>query len=204
VITTVIFDFGGVLIEWDPRFLYRRFFSTSQEMENFLSEVNFTEWNLQQDRGRPFSEGVKELSARFPHHANLIRAYHEYWVESVGSPIPGTIEILRKVKSLGYQVYGLSNWSAETFPLVSEKAAFLNLLDGYLLSGEAGVAKPDPQIFHLLLSRVGRTVEECLFIDDSAVNIEMAKSLGFACIRFTSPGQLERDLAGLGILRRAA
>lgn len=199
VITTLVFDFGGVLIEWNPRFLYRRYFNSPQEMEAFLSEINFSEWNSHQDRGRPFAEGVRELSARFPQHASLIEAYHENWVDSVGESIPGTIEIVRRARQHGYQVFGLSNWSAETFPLVRQRSSFLDLLDGYMLSGEVKLAKPDPSIFHLFLARIGRQAHECLFIDDSPANITVAERLGFHCILFQSPAQLEHEMAKLGV-----
>ena len=204
MITTLIFDFGGVLIDWNPRYLYRRYFDSAAAMEGFLNEIDFAGWNVHQDRGRPFSEGVRELSARFPHYKSLIQAYHEHWEESLGSPIEGTAEILRMVKGLGYPVYGLSNWSSETFPRAQAKFDFLHLLDDYMLSGDVSAVKPDPLIFQLALERFGRRAEECLFIDDSPANVEAASALGFACIRFLSPSQLQADLERLGILKVTA
>ncbi len=204
MITTVIFDFGGVLIDWNPRHLYRRFFDSASEMEDFLTEIDFPAWNLHQDRGRPFADGVRELSAHFPHRAGLIRAYHEHWEESVGSPIDGSLDILREVKQAGYSVFGLSNWSAETFPLTLAKYDFFELLDGYMLSGEVGSAKPDPLIFRLAMEKFRRSPAECLFIDDSPANISAASSLGFACIQFQSPPQLAQELGRLGIFERPA
>lgn len=200
-ITTIVFDFGGVLIQWDPRNLYRRFFASSGEMERFLAEVKFAEWNSMQDRGRPFVEGVAELAARFPQHEYLIRAYHEHWEESVGEPILGTIEILRKLKALHYPVYGLSNWSGETFPLIRARHRFFELLDDYLISGNARVTKPDPAIFGMLLDKIARKAEECIFIDDSLANVEAARALGFVCIHFRSPAQLEERLWQLRIFQ---
>jgi len=200
MITTIIIDFGGVLIEWNPRHLYRRFFDSPEEMEEFLDEIDFNEWNTHQDRGRPFVEGVRELSARFPHRAPLIRAYHEYWEESVGSPIQGTLEIIRKLKGLGYPVFGLSNWSRETFPRIRARYDFFDLLDGYLLSGEVQTVKPDPLIFQLALTKFNRRAEECLFIDDSPANLQTAAGLGFTCIHFIGPSQLEGELRTTGIL----
>jgi 2-haloacid dehalogenase len=199
MITTIIFDFGGVLIDWNPRNLYRRYFDTTDEMENFLDEIDFPAWNLQQDRGRPFSEGVRELSARYPHYAALIRAFHEHWEESVGNPIEGTVDILRKVKQLGYAVYGLSNWSAETFPRALAKFDFLRLLDGYIISGDVKSTKPDPLIFRLALERFGHRAEDCLFIDDSWANIEAASVLGIPGIHFQGSPQLQQELERRGI-----
>lgn len=199
-ITTLIFDFGGVLIEWDPRNLYRRYFDDAESMERFLEEVDFMEWNAHQDRGRPFAEGVAELSAKFPRHAGLIRAFHDHWEESIGEPITAVIEIVRRLKQAGWPVYGLSNWSSETFPITRRKHDFFDLLDGYLISGEVNLAKPDSAIFLHMLKQIGREAQECLFIDDSPVNIEAARRLGFACIHYRSPSQLERELNLLGIL----
>jgi 2-haloacid dehalogenase len=200
MITTIIFDFGGVLIDWNPRNLYRRFFDSAEEMEHFLAEIGFADWNLQQDKGRPFAEGVAELAERFPQHAQLIRAYQDHWEESIGKPIAGSIEIIQKVKMRGYSVYGLSNWSTETFPRTRAKHDFFDLLDGYLISGEVQLVKPDPAIFRTMLDRIRCMPEECLFIDDAEANIDTARRLGFLAILFQSPAQLEHELQHHGIL----
>jgi 2-haloacid dehalogenase len=199
-ITTIIFDFGGVLIEWDPRNLYRRYFDAPEAMEAFLAEVDFMAWNALQDKGRPFAEGVAELTAKFPQHARLIHAYHEHWEESIGEPITATIRIMQKLKRAGWPVYGLSNWSTETFPIIRQKYDFFDILDGYLISGDAKLVKPDPAIFQAMLDKIGRTAQECLFIDDHLPNIESARRLGFVCIHYRSPAQLERELKQLGII----
>ena len=199
-LTTLIFDFGGVLIEWDPRNLYRRYFADSEAMEQFLEEVDFMAWNAQQDKGRPFAEGVAELSAKFPQHAGLIQAFHEHWEESIGEPITAAIEIVQRLKQAGWPVYGLSNWSSETFPITRRKHDFFDILDGYLISGEVNLVKPDPAIFQRLLDKIGRDAQECLFIDDALPNIEAARALGMTAIHFQSPGHLERELKTLQIL----
>lgn len=194
-ITAIIFDFGGVLIHWDPRNLYRRFFPDQpQAMEDFLSEIKFMEWNAQQDKGRSFEEGAAILSKQFPQYAHLIRAFHENWKETIEGSIPGTVEILQALKQKGYPLYGLSNWSAETFPIVCDEFPFLNLFDGVILSGEAKLIKPDTAIYELCLKMVNRPANECLFIDDSQTNIIVAKEMGFNAIRFTSPEQLKDEL----------
>ena len=200
-IQAIIFDFGGVLLEWDPHALYRNFIEQPHQIDQFLAEVGFATWNAEQDRGRPFAEGVAELSRQFPHRAQLIRAYHDHWEDSIVGPIPGSVAILRKLKRAGYPLYGLSNWSAETFPRVRNKYAFFDLLDDIILSGDVKMIKPDPAIFNLLLTRIGYAAHNCLLIDDSQANVVTAKSLGFNTIHFKSPPQLESELQQLGLLK---
>ena len=200
-IKAIIFDFGNVLLEWNPRYVYRRFFPNDPEaMEHFLREVNFMDWNMLQDKGRPFVEGVAALSQQFPHYSHLIQAYHVHWIDSLGDAITGTIEIMKELKEAGYPLYGLSNWSAETFPLAHRKHDFFSLLDDRVISGEVGHVKPDPEIFQILLGRIGRPARECLFIDDALPNIRQAQKMGFATILFQSPEQLREALQKLGIL----
>ena len=200
-IQAILFDFGNVLLEWNPRHIYRRYFPNDEAaMEHFLHEVNFMEWNAQQDKGRSFAEGVAELSREFPHYANLIQAYHDNWSESIGDPVAGTVEIMKRLKEAGYPVYGLSNWSSETFPMVRNKFIFFDLLDDIVISGEVGQIKPEPEIYEIALQRIGRPANECLFIDDSLANIEQARKMGFAVVHFQSPEQLETELINLQLL----
>lgn len=196
----IVFDFGGVLLEWDPRNLYRLHFENEIIMEKFLDEINFYEWNARLDQGRPFTEGVAELSGQFPQYKDLIHLFHHHWVKCVGQPIKGTVELLLKLKTGGWRVYGLSNWSSETFPIVKSKFQFFDVLDGYMISGDVNLIKPDPAIFRLFLSNYGYLAEECLFIDDSLRNVEIAHQLGFPTIRFQSPEQLERELQSLNLV----
>lgn len=200
-ITAIIFDFGGVLIDWNPRYLYQSYFPNQpQAMENFLAEIDFSKWNAQQDKGRPFAEGIAELSAQFPHHAPLIQAYFDRWDDSISGPINGTVEILRTLKQKGYPLYGLSNWSAETFPRVRKEFSFLELFDDIVISGVVKINKPDPTIFELLLTKIGHPASQCLLIDDTGANIETANKLGFATIQFISPEQLITELQKLNLL----
>jgi 2-haloacid dehalogenase len=200
-IKAIIFDFGNVLLEWNPRYVYQRYFSNDPEgMEHFFKEVDFMNWNLQQDKGRPFAEGVAILSQQFPHHSHLIQAYHDHWVESVGGSIAGTVRILKQLKQAGYSLYGLSNWSAETFPHARQKYDFLDLLDDIVISGEVGHIKPDPEIYQIMLGRIGKPAHECLFIDDSLTNINQAQKMGFVTIHFHAPEQLETSLHELKLL----
>jgi len=194
-IKAVVFDFGGVLIGWNPRNLYTRYFPDEpQAMEDFLAEISFMEWNAQQDKGRPFAEAVAQLSAQFPHHAHLISAYQENWKESITGSIDGTVELLRLLKKKGYSLYGLSNWGTETFAMIRHEFDFLNLFDEIILSGEVKLIKPEPEIFELFLQKIGKTADQCLFIDDSEPNIITARKLGFDTVHFESPEHLKNEL----------
>lgn len=193
-ITTFIFDFGNVFVKWDIHALYNRFFPNPQAVDSFLEEIRFHEWNAHQDAGRPFKEGIAILSEEHPHYADLIQAYDTHWEDSITDMYHGTVEILRRLKGEGWPIYLLSNFSAEKFPLMRERYEFLNLFDDMIISGEHKLIKPDPAIFQLTLKRIDRKASECLFIDDSLVNIETARNMGFHTIHFQSPEQLESDL----------
>jgi len=200
-IKAIIFDYGGVLLDWNPHNLYRRFFQGQPEaMDQFLTEINFAEWNAQQDKGRPFAEAVEALSAEFPHHAQLINAYYEYWEESISGPISETIEILKQLKGKSFPLYGLSNWSGETFSRARHKYEFFGIFDDMVISGDVGHIKPEPEIFHIMLEKIGRPAHECLLIDDSMVNIQQAQKIGFVTVHFQSPEQLKTALCELNIL----
>jgi 2-haloacid dehalogenase len=197
----LVFDFGGVLIDWNPRYLYRKVFNNDEKsVERFFNEVGFFEWNQLQDAGRPFSEAVSDLCARHPQHCDLIRLYDERYEESIGGPIAASVEILRKLHAAGYHLFGLSNWPAEKFQVVRHKYDFFSWFDAIIISGEVRLAKPDPRIFHLLLDRIARPAADCLMIDDSSANIQTAQSLGFRTILFQSPQQLHEQMQLLGHL----
>jgi 2-haloacid dehalogenase len=197
----IIFDFGGVLIDWNPRYLYGKLFNGDlSAVEEFLKETNFFEWNLQQDAGRSFAEAVDEICGRYPQYCDLLRAYDTRYEESISGPIWPTVEILSGLKAAGYPLYGLSNWPAEKWRQVSPKYEFFSWFDDIVISGEVGLAKPDPRIFHLTLARVGRSADECIYIDDSVHNIEIADQLGFRTIHFHSADKLTEQLQQMGIL----
>jgi len=202
-IHAIVVDFGGVLIDWNPRYLYRKLFpGNDAAMESFLAEIGFADWNRQQDAGRTFSHAVTELVKRFPSYADLIQAYDERWEESIAGPLQGTVDLLLPLQQAGLELHGLSNWSSEKFGVVRAKYAFFQLFDTILLSGDVKLIKPDPRIFQALLERIGRSAGECLFIDDSEENISTARSLGFETIRFESPEQLRSALQHRGLLPR--
>lgn len=194
----IIFDLGGVLIDWDPRHMYRQLFDDEAEMERFLSEVATLEWNAQHDAGRPWEEGVALLSAEYPEHADLIGAYWQRWEEMLGGPIEGSVAILRRLKADGQELHALTNWSTETFPIARERYEFLDWFETIIVSGEEKLVKPNPAIYQVALDRIGRTAEECIFIDDSEKNVAAAAELGIDAIRFITPDQLERELTARG------
>lgn len=197
---TVIFDLGGVLIDWDPRHLYRKLFDDEAEMEFFLATICTPDWNEQQDAGRPVSEAVAELAAQWPQQADLIKAFYDRWTEMVGGPIEETVAVLAALRERGTPLYALTNWSAETFPYVEHRYDFLTWFKGIVVSGRERMKKPDPRIYHLLLDRYGLAAPDTVFIDDNTANIAAAQGVGLQAIPFTSAAALRRDLEALGLL----
>lgn len=200
--TVIVFDFGGVLMDWNPHYLYDSLFGGDrQAVDDFLAKIGFFAWNEGLDRGRPFAEGTSELMSRFPEHAELIHAYDVRYMESVRGSDQAVVEILRKLKDHGIPLYGLSNWSAEKFAQVRKAYPFFAWFDDIVLSGDVHVIKPDKLMFTTLLQRTGRRAGECLFIDDHTPNIDAARALGFQTIQFKSAEQLEKKLCERGFLR---
>jgi 2-haloacid dehalogenase len=202
-VDTVIFDLGGVLIDWDPRYLYRTLFVGDEPgMERFLAEVANAAWNGEMDGGKPFAEGVAELIARHPHERERIEAYHARWLEMIGGPIHGTVAILEDLAARGVPLYAITNWSAETFALTRREPAyaFLDLFREIFVSGELRLMKPEPAIFRHALSRIGREAPQCLFIDDVEKNVAGAAAVGLAVHLFTTPEALAADLRTRGLL----
>lgn len=198
---SIVFDVGGVLIDWDPRYLYRKLFhDDEQAMEQFLNDVDFFGWNWHQDAGRPFDIAVAEACQKHPQYCELIRAYNERYLESIKGQIDETVAILYQLKQAGYPLYGLSNWPADKYHLVRPRYAFFDCFDTIVVSGEVQMAKPDPRIFDLLLERTGCKAGECLLIDDSERNIAVASEMGFQTIPYRSPEQLKSALQVIGIL----
>lgn len=196
-----VFDMGGVVIDWNPRHLFRKFFPGDPEsMERFLREVNFWDWNAGMDRGRPFADGVADASARFPRYADLLRTFDERWEETAVGPIPGMPELLGRLHERGNILYGISNSSSEKFSILRRKFALLRLFSDILLSGEVGMNKPDPQIFRMFLERTGLSREGVLFIDDTAANVEAARCLGWDAVIFSSVRNLESAFCARGLL----
>lgn len=195
----MVFDLGGVLIDWDPRYMYRTLFDDKTEMERFLAEVTTPEWNQRHDAGHQWEDGVATLSAEHPEQADLIVAHYERWAEMLGGPIIGTVRILGGLRDAGYELHALTNWSTQTFPIALERYEFLGWFDTIVVSGEERLIKPDPRLYQILLDRIGHDSGSCIFIDDAARNVEAAARLGFDAIRFRSPRQLSDELAERGI-----
>jgi 2-haloacid dehalogenase len=197
----VVFDFGGVLIDWDPRHLYRKLFAGDEAaMEHFLATVCTHEWNRGQDAGRSFAEGARLLKAEHPDKTELIDAYHTRFDEMLAGPIAGSVEILAELRDRGTPLYGLTNWSAETYPAALERFAFLHWFRAILVSGEVGLIKPDPRIFALMIERFEIAAQQAVYIDDVETNVAAAASLGIHAIHFTTPTILREELVGLGLL----
>jgi 2-haloacid dehalogenase len=201
MINTIIFDFGGVLIDWDPKYLYKKLFDNEADMHHFLENVCTSDWNEEQDGGRSVEDATNLLLSQFPEHERYIKAYYGRWEEMLGGAIDGTVEVLQTLKDSGrYRIYGLTNWSAETFPIAQERFEFLNWFDGIVVSGEEKNRKPFPDFYRLLLDRYEVKAEEALFIDDNVRNIEAAKNLGIHTIPFASPDQLLTELKAKGLI----
>jgi 2-haloacid dehalogenase len=185
--TTVVFDLGGVLIDWDPRYLYRQLFDDADEMESFLAGVTTAEWNAHQDAGRPWVEAVDVLVAEHPERRELIEAFHSRWSEMLAGEIAGTVDVLAELRSTDVRLVALSNWSAEMFPIARERFDFLAWFEGIVISGEVGVNKPDPRIFGRLVEQFDLEPQATLFIDDSPANLGAAHRLGFSVIQLPTP-----------------
>lgn len=200
-IKTIVFDLGGVLIDWDPAYLYRKMFDDPKEMEYFLTEVCTPSWNAEQDAGRSWEDAINLLLPDFPKYENEIRAYFGRWTEMLGGPIDGTVDILREIKEGGrYRLYALTNWSAETFPYALERYDFLQWFEGILVSGAEHLKKPDRRIYDLLLDRYQIEGATALFLDDSVANVEGSIEAGLPAIQFHNPAQLREDLQRKGVL----
>ena len=199
-IDAVIFDIGGVLIDWNPRYLYRKLFDDEQTMERFLAEVATMEWHEANDRGVPFAVTCRELAARHPEYAEQIWAWGSRSEEMIAGPIAGTVEILAELRRRSVRCYALTNMEAETYPQRVKRFEFMRWFDGTVVSSAEGIIKPDREIFERLIDRFGLTPERTLFVDDSARNIEAAAALGLQTERFRSPGALRRRLEAAGVL----
>ena len=214
----IVYDLGGVLIDWNPRHLYRKLFDDEQAMEHFLGHVCTPEWHLQhdagkqfaevchatwneeQDRGRSFAAAIEEAAARHPDQRPMIEAYFARWGEMVAGEIDGAVALLAELKDAGYELHALTNWSAETFPFARGRFAFLDWFQSILVSADVGLIKPDPAIFRLLLERIGRAAAECIYIDDNPRNVAAAAALGFDAIAFEAVARLREELSRRGLL----
>ena len=198
-IQAVVFDLGAVVIDWDPKHLYRKVFDGDEaKMETFLSRICPPDWNERQDGGRSLAAATAERVAAHPEWEREIRAFYDRWIEMVGGPIPGTADIVRELAALGVRLFALSNWSAETFPLVRHRFPELDLFEKIIISGEHRCAKPDERFYRIALDKFGLPAANLLFIDDNLRNIRAAERLGFQSLVFTSAEKLRGDLRAMG------
>ena len=200
-INTLVFDLGGVLVDWNPEYLYKHIFPNAEERSWFLSTICTLDWNEEQDAGRSLQEGTDYLVKKFPDHERSIRAYYDRWKEMLGGPIQDTVEIFRELKfHTDLKLYALTNWSAETFPVALELYDFLHWFDGRLVSGEEKIRKPAPAIYQLLAERFNIEPQKAIYVDDNIRNVLPARELGFHGIHFQSPQQFRVELVKLGVL----
>jgi 2-haloacid dehalogenase len=188
------------LIDWNPRYLYRKMFDTEKEMETFLSDVDVMGWHLEQDRGRSLREGTEVLASRHPEYAREIEAFYGRWEEMFGGDIEGAVRVLGELRDLGYPLYALTNYSSETFPLAREQYGFLRWFDEIVVSGEEGLVKPDREIYDLLVKRTGLDPARSAFVDDREENVRTAEGLGFTGIVFRDGVELREEMIRLGLL----
>jgi 2-haloacid dehalogenase len=193
-----VFDLGGVLVDWDPRYLYRDLFGDDDAMEMFLGSVCNSEFNHELDRGRPFAEALAELAERHPNDAEMISHYPR-WDNMIRGAMDDTVALLADLRG-GVPIYALSNWSAETFPVARRRFEFLEWFDGIVLSGEEGLCKPEPEIFRVLCDRYGLTPSTTVFVDDVQKNVDAAADQGFDAVLFTTAAQLRSDLETRNLL----
>jgi len=194
-IKAIIWDLGGVLIDWNPAYVFDKMFDDEEKKKVFFESICTSDWNENQDAGRPIKEATEELVAQHPEWKEYIEAYYGKWIEMLGGPIHGTVEIFREMKEKGkYKLYALTNWSGELFPVALGLYDFLHWFDGRVVSGDEKMRKPAPEFYQLLLNRYELKPAETLFIDDNLRNLKAADELGIRTIHFQSPEQLRKEL----------
>lgn len=196
MIKNIIFDFGGVLIDWNPHYLFDTYFNDIDKSDWFIENVCNFEWNAQMDKGKPFDIAVKERIELFPEYEEAIRLYQTDWLRTIGGEIEGMYDLISNLKKNGFPVlYGLTNWSAETLPMTQKKYPIFSLIDNVLCSGVEKMLKPNPEIYELLLRRYDLIAEESLFIDDNLANVKGAEDVGIRAVQFLNAEQLKKDLS---------
>lgn len=197
----IIFDLGGVLIDWNPSYVFDKMFNNEEQKRHFFENICTPDWNEMQDAGRPLKEATEHLVQIHPEWKEYIEAYYGRWEQMLGGPIHDTVEIFRQLKEEGkYKLYALTNWSAELFPIALERYDFLHWFDGRVVSGEEKMRKPFREFYELILDRFHLKAENALFIDDNARNIRAAEEIGICSIRYHSPQQLKKELIDMGLI----
>ena len=199
-IKTIVFDLGGVLIDWNPRYVYKDYFAKPEKIEWFLENICTWDWNENQDAGYPLQAATDEKAAEHPEWETEIRAYYGRWEEMLGEAIEGTVEILEStLRNPNLRVYALTNWSAETFPIALRKFDFLHKFEGIVMSGEEKTRKPFPEIYQILTERYDIDPAETVFIDDNLRNCRAAEKMHFKTIHFQSPEDTREKLAAWNV-----
>jgi 2-haloacid dehalogenase len=204
-VNTVVFDLGGVLVDWNPRYLLRKVMPGREaEMETLLADVLSHAWNLERDKGDSWAEAMERNKETYPKWAEVFDLYTERWPETLGGSYEDTVAILRELKERGTPLYALSNWSAEMFPHAEEKYDWLGLFDGVVVSGRVEMVKPDRDIFDYLLETCDLASDDIFFIDDNVPNVVAARSYGIHSHQYLSSDGLRAELVTKGLLDRPA
>ena len=196
---SVIFDFGGVLLDWSPYYLLRKVMTNDTDIAAFLQEIDFWKWNVECDKGLSISDSIETMCRKFPNRAELLHIYNERWLETLGRVFETNVALLKELSAMGVPLYGLSNWSPDKFAIVERTYDFFSVFKDMTISGREKTAKPDPTLCSILLQRNALNASECIYIDDSEDNIRMGRQLGLNCIQFRSSAQLQEELIRLGL-----
>ncbi len=200
-IDTIIFDLGGVLIDWNPKYVYREVFNGDEKkVDWFLDTICTSDWNVEQDAGRTFKDATEFLINQYPQYEQWIRIYYNRWEDMLGGPIQDSVLLLEKLKKANtHQLYALTNWSDEAFPVALQRYDFLQHFEGILVSGTEKMRKPFPKIYELILDRYNLNAEKSVFIDDNADNVLGAQKVGMKAIQYKNSQQLINELSHLGV-----
>lgn len=203
-ITSVVFDIGGVLLDWDPRYLYRKLIDDPERMDDFLSRICTPQWHRAHDLGADIKESCRSLAREHPGHGDLIMAWWSRGEEMIAGQIDDTVAVVAELKAAGIRCYALSNMEPDRYRVRRRRFAFFEHFDGCVISGHEGVAKPDPRIFEILVSRYGLVPGQTVFVDDSARNVRAGSEAGLLALEYSTPVRLRTDLLRLGLALRAS
>ncbi|MDR3109904.1 MAG: HAD family phosphatase [Planctomycetaceae bacterium] len=199
MIKNIVFDVGGVFVIWEPRVIFARYFNSPQAVEEFMKEVDFETINGNADRGFNISDQLKEIILKFPQYKEVFQSYDKDWLDTITGDIEGSYDMAMQLKRNGYKIYILSNWESDKFRVISKQKKLMENFDGYIISGDIGIVKPDLKIYKALLDKYNLKAQECVFFDDRPDNVEAAKKAGLAGLIFTTTDQAKKDLNTLGI-----
>jgi epoxide hydrolase-like predicted phosphatase len=199
-IKNIIFDVGGVFVKWDPKLVFRKYFNSEAEIDDFMKEIDFYGMNEKGDIGiETITTMIGQLSKEFPQYKNALLAYDVNWIDTIAFEYEGTRKLAQDLHKSGYKTYILSNWEGDKFRIFDSKYKLIEMVDGYVLSGDVRIVKPDPAIYKLLLDKYGLKASECVFLDDLEKNVEGAKNVGIEAFVFKSAAEAKKDLESLGV-----